>query len=135
MVWLPWPESIKKRACRYILQHYIGQFLHERIRLASLCCYSVNFCIQPEKTVFFDFMKLLTRNRTLLNIGTGDHRCKVQKLGTVLKSDYVYLTTSTRCSYKINLKILLSHSAYQPFEVCDLDFLNQFVELNNIYKL
>lgn len=34
--WFPWPESIKKRGCRYILQHYLGDFLQERIRLEQL---------------------------------------------------------------------------------------------------
>ena len=68
MNWIPWPESIKKRACRYILQdriylyctpvlidwpplrprpgvpieiksdwkNYVGEFLHEKIRLEQL---------------------------------------------------------------------------------------------------
>nr|XP_039262248.1 autophagy-related protein 2 homolog A-like [Styela clava] len=31
-----WPESIKKRACRYLLQHYLGQFLQEKLRLDQL---------------------------------------------------------------------------------------------------
>ena len=25
MNWIPWPESIKKRACRYILQDWISK--------------------------------------------------------------------------------------------------------------
>ena len=36
MNWIPWPESIKKRACRYILQNYVGDYLHEKIRLEQL---------------------------------------------------------------------------------------------------
>ncbi|XP_056294879.1 autophagy-related protein 2 homolog A [Pseudoliparis swirei] len=35
--WLfPWPGSIKKRACRYLLQHYLGHFLQERLSLEQL---------------------------------------------------------------------------------------------------
>ena len=37
---MPWfftiPEFIKKRACRYLLQHYLGQFLEEKINLNDL---------------------------------------------------------------------------------------------------
>lgn len=37
---MPWffaiPEFLKKRACRYLLQHYLGQFLEERISLDDL---------------------------------------------------------------------------------------------------
>ncbi|XP_034036800.1 autophagy-related protein 2 homolog A isoform X2 [Thalassophryne amazonica] len=36
--WLfPWSGSIKKRACRYLLQHYLGHFLQERLTLDQLC--------------------------------------------------------------------------------------------------
>lgn len=35
--WLfPWSGSIKKRACRYLLQHYLGHFLQERLSLDQL---------------------------------------------------------------------------------------------------
>uniref|UniRef100_A0A4W4GE44 Autophagy related 2A n=1 Tax=Electrophorus electricus TaxID=8005 RepID=A0A4W4GE44_ELEEL len=35
--WLfPWSGSIKKRACRYLLQHYLGHFLEERLSLEQL---------------------------------------------------------------------------------------------------
>ncbi|XP_066575184.1 autophagy-related protein 2 homolog A [Amia ocellicauda] len=35
--WLfPWSGSIKKRACRYLLQHYLGHFLQERLTLDQL---------------------------------------------------------------------------------------------------
>ncbi|XP_068614339.1 autophagy-related protein 2 homolog A-like [Brachionichthys hirsutus] len=35
--WLfPWSGSIKKRACRYLLQHYLGHFLLERLSLDQL---------------------------------------------------------------------------------------------------
>ncbi|XP_064403938.1 autophagy-related protein 2 homolog B-like isoform X2 [Halichondria panicea] len=37
---MPWffaiPEFLKKRACRYLLQHYLGQFLEEKIALDDL---------------------------------------------------------------------------------------------------
>ncbi|XP_066992632.2 autophagy-related protein 2 homolog A [Anabrus simplex] len=37
MPWyLPWSESIKKRACRYLLQRYLGQFLEEKLTLDQL---------------------------------------------------------------------------------------------------
>ncbi|XP_032871105.1 autophagy-related protein 2 homolog A [Amblyraja radiata] len=37
MSWLfPWSSSIKKRACRYLLQHYLGHFLEERLTLQQL---------------------------------------------------------------------------------------------------
>lgn len=32
----PWSESIKKRACRYLLQRYLGQFLEEKLTLDQL---------------------------------------------------------------------------------------------------
>ncbi|XP_066590734.1 autophagy-related protein 2 homolog B isoform X2 [Prorops nasuta] len=38
MAWLgfPWSDSIKKRACRYLLQRYLGQFLEEKLTLDQL---------------------------------------------------------------------------------------------------
>lgn len=37
---MPWlftiPEFVKKRACRYLLQHYLGQYLVEKIQLEDL---------------------------------------------------------------------------------------------------
>lgn len=37
MLWyLPWSESIKKRACRYLLQRYLGNFLEEKLTLNQL---------------------------------------------------------------------------------------------------
>lgn len=37
MLWyLPWSESIKKRACRYLLQRYLGNFLEEKLTLDQL---------------------------------------------------------------------------------------------------
>lgn len=36
MPWFPWPESFKKRACRYLLQHYLGQFFQHKISVEQL---------------------------------------------------------------------------------------------------
>ena len=37
MPWyFPWSDSLKKRACRYLLQHYLGQFLKEKLTLDQL---------------------------------------------------------------------------------------------------
>ncbi|XP_037072366.1 autophagy-related protein 2 homolog B-like [Pollicipes pollicipes] len=37
MPWkFPWSDSIKKRACRYLLQRYLGQFLKEKLTLEQL---------------------------------------------------------------------------------------------------
>ncbi|XP_069752323.1 autophagy-related protein 2 homolog A [Narcine bancroftii] len=37
MSWFfPWSSSIKKRACRYLLHHYLGHFLDERLTLEQL---------------------------------------------------------------------------------------------------
>ena len=37
MPWyFPWSDSIKKRACRYLLQHYLGHFLKEKLSLDQL---------------------------------------------------------------------------------------------------
>ncbi len=37
MPWyFPWSDSIKKRACRYLLQHYLGHFLKEKLTLDQL---------------------------------------------------------------------------------------------------
>ncbi|KAL5009376.1 hypothetical protein ScPMuIL_014957 [Solemya velum] len=37
MPWnFPWSEFVKKRACRYLLQHYLGQFLKEKLTLNQL---------------------------------------------------------------------------------------------------
>ncbi len=37
MPWyFPWSDSIKKRACRYLLQHYMGKFLKEKLSLDQL---------------------------------------------------------------------------------------------------
>lgn len=37
MPWyFPWSESIKKRACRYLLHHYLGDFLKEKLDLDQL---------------------------------------------------------------------------------------------------
>ena len=31
-----WTATFKKRACRYLLQHYLGQFLKEKLTLDQL---------------------------------------------------------------------------------------------------
>ncbi|KAK2180611.1 hypothetical protein NP493_435g00000 [Ridgeia piscesae] len=37
MPWyFPWSDSIKKRACRYLLQHYLGHFFKEKLSLEQL---------------------------------------------------------------------------------------------------
>lgn len=36
MTWCAWSDSIKKRACRYLLQRYGGQFLQEKLTLDQL---------------------------------------------------------------------------------------------------
>lgn len=37
MPWyFPWSEAIKKRACRYLLQHYLGRFLDTKLGLDQL---------------------------------------------------------------------------------------------------
>ncbi|CAG9136612.1 unnamed protein product [Plutella xylostella] len=37
MLWyLPWSENFKKRACRYLLQRYLGNFLEEKLTLDQL---------------------------------------------------------------------------------------------------
>lgn len=37
MPWyFPWGDSIKKKACRYILQHYVGSFLQEKLSVDQL---------------------------------------------------------------------------------------------------
>ncbi|KAF9799821.1 hypothetical protein SFRURICE_011137 [Spodoptera frugiperda] len=36
MWYLPWSENIKKRACRYLLQRYLGNFLEEKLTLDQL---------------------------------------------------------------------------------------------------
>ena len=37
MPWyFPWSDSIKKRACRYLLQRYLGHFLQEKLTLEQL---------------------------------------------------------------------------------------------------
>lgn len=34
--YIPFSDSIKKRACRYLLQRYLGQFLEEKLTLDQL---------------------------------------------------------------------------------------------------
>ena len=37
MPWyFPWHDSIKKKACRYLLHHYLGSFLQEKLSLDQL---------------------------------------------------------------------------------------------------
>lgn len=37
MTWdIPWFENIKKKACKYLLQRYLGQFLKEKLTLDRL---------------------------------------------------------------------------------------------------
>ncbi|XP_064484407.1 autophagy-related protein 2 homolog A-like isoform X3 [Ornithodoros turicata] len=36
MPWFNWSDAIKKRACRYLLQRYLGQFLQEKLTLDQL---------------------------------------------------------------------------------------------------
>lgn len=37
MPWyFPWPDYIKKKACRYLLQRYVGNFLEEKLTLDQL---------------------------------------------------------------------------------------------------
>ncbi|XP_065883382.1 autophagy-related protein 2 homolog B-like isoform X2 [Dysidea avara] len=34
--WFKWPEFLKKKACRYLLQHYLGKYLETKISLDDL---------------------------------------------------------------------------------------------------
>ena len=34
--WFKWPEYLKKKACRYLLQHYLGNYLETKISLEDL---------------------------------------------------------------------------------------------------
>ena len=36
MSWFPWSDAIKKRACRYLLHRYLGQYLEQKITLDQL---------------------------------------------------------------------------------------------------
>lgn len=36
MSWVPWPEAIKKRATRYLLQRYLGHYLEQKLGLDQL---------------------------------------------------------------------------------------------------
>jgi hypothetical protein len=37
MQWqFPWPESVKQRLCRYLLQHYLGHYFEEKISLKQI---------------------------------------------------------------------------------------------------
>lgn len=75
MPWyLPWSESIKKRACRYLLQHYLGRFLQTKLGLDQLsidlykgtgCVKNVNLDVEVRKhvmlTKYLFVVKILTR--------------------------------------------------------------------------
>lgn len=59
MPWyFPWSEAIKKRACRYLLQHYLGRFLETKLGLDQLsvdlykgtgCVKDVNLDVEVNK--------------------------------------------------------------------------------------
>ena len=36
MPWFKLPEFVKKRACRYLLQHYLGHFFKEKLSIDQL---------------------------------------------------------------------------------------------------
>ena len=36
MTWFKLPEFVKKRACRYLLQHYLGHFFKEKLGIDQL---------------------------------------------------------------------------------------------------
>lgn len=64
MPWyFPWSEAIKKRACRYLLQHYLGRFLDTKLGLDQLsidlyngtgCVKDVNLDVEVNLSLFID---------------------------------------------------------------------------------
>lgn len=65
MPWyFPWSEAIKKRACRYLLQHYLGRFLDTKLGLDQLsvdlyngtgCVKDVNLDVEVGFSLFYVF--------------------------------------------------------------------------------
>nr|XP_004226712.2 autophagy-related protein 2 homolog B-like [Ciona intestinalis] len=74
MPWLPFPESIKKRACRYLLQHYLGKFLQEKLRLdqLSLDLYSGKGCVENVMLDVYSVNELLTQFHVPIEMVSGD---------------------------------------------------------------
>lgn len=75
--WLfPWSGSIKKRACRYLLQHYLGHFLQERLSLEQLGLdlYNGNGVI---KDINLDVWVSLWRNKKPGWLSTPSRCCRL----------------------------------------------------------
>jgi hypothetical protein len=71
---LPWSESIKKRACRYLLQRYLGQFLEEKLTLDQLTVdlyngtgivSEVRLDVQVRIAIVYKYFTFKTRKNTL----------------------------------------------------------------------
>nr|AWV66695.1 autophagy-related protein 2 [Brachionus koreanus] len=71
MTWqIPWPEFLKKRLCRYLLQHYLGHFFKEKISLEQLSIdiYNGTGCV---KDLHLDCEALNEQLNSSASCGTG----------------------------------------------------------------
>ena len=72
MPWyFPWGDSIKKKACRYLLQHYVGSFLQEKLSIDQLSIdiyngtgkiedVSVDVCVSTTTFSYFGFKRIFS---------------------------------------------------------------------------
>lgn len=75
--WLKWPAAIKKRVCRYFLQHYFGQFLEEDLRLdqLSIDLYNGNGRVENVSLDIYAINEMLTKAGSPMEVVNGYIGC------------------------------------------------------------
>ena len=73
MPWFPWTENIKKRVCRYLLQHYLGQYLQQKLEYDQLSVdlYNGAGCVQNVKLDVFAINEAVQKANAPMEILDG----------------------------------------------------------------
>ncbi|ELW47207.1 Autophagy-related protein 2 like protein B [Tupaia chinensis] len=115
---MPWPfsESIKKRACRYLLQRYLGHFLQEKLSLeqlsldlyqgtGSLAQVPLDKWVRAAAASGRDSRPSLGRlERVSSRIGDVLRRVKVTFIDTVLRIEHVPENSKTGTALEIRIE-------------------------------
>ncbi|XP_035768737.1 autophagy-related protein 2 homolog A [Neolamprologus brichardi] len=117
----PWSGSIKKRACRYLLQHYLGHFLQERLSLdqlgldlyngsgvikdINLDVWAVNELLEAKQS---SCKRSVLTNRciSVLSVFSVLRRIKVTFLDTIVRIEHQPLDLETGVALEVHIKRL-----------------------------
>uniref|UniRef100_A0A3Q4G074 Autophagy related 2A n=1 Tax=Neolamprologus brichardi TaxID=32507 RepID=A0A3Q4G074_NEOBR len=114
----PWSGSIKKRACRYLLQHYLGHFLQERLSLDQLGLdlyngsgvikdINLDVWVNSEGEENYVLLKPAASNKHLEGLENYFlRRIKVTFLDTIVRIEHQPLDLETGVALEVHIKRL-----------------------------